>query len=263
MPRGLTPLGAGPHCGCPLGECISAPIPDPRALRNGAGPRLVWGRFNRLFLVDAEGVVVEGNEIENPPMESSLNSASTLRYRFKRSTLILAICVASIGLIAAVLCLKAQQQPDGGHNGSSNNVLSVGLTTSYSIVSATQRVGISGELVNFSPKTLTLEGPIDISGTGGESGVHVLYAQIVKDASVISGVPSDAPPSLKTIPPKEHVAAVIGLEIDCPLWSARDEWPSVQSTATIGLAGFEAPATYSIPELFGSEAAVQIRELCS
>lgn len=205
---------------------------------------------------------MERHEIDNQSMESTPNSASTLRHRSKRSILILAICAASIGLIAAVLCIKAAQQPGEVHNGSANNALSAGLTTTHSVVTASHRVGISGELVNTSRRTLTLEGPIGISGTGEDSGVHVLYAQVVKDASVIAGVPTDAPPSLKTISPNERVAAVVGLEVDCTLWSAQGEWPSAQPTATIALVGFEEPATYSIPDFFGSDTAGRIRELC-
>lgn len=183
--------------------------------------------------------------------------------RFHRPLTILAICAVSIGALTAALWINAAQKSGDARTGTAQSALSIGLTTSHSIVTASQRVGISAELINTSAHTLTLDGPIEISGTGGESGVHVLYAQVVKDDSSLSGVPTAAPPALESIPPNEHVTAAIGLELDCALWSARGEWPSAHSTATIGLAGFEKPAIYSVTDLFGSDIASQIRELCS
>lgn len=93
--------------------------------------------------------------------------------------------------------------------------------------------------------------------------MHVLYAQLVEDPAAVVGVPADPPPRVTAVSPREHVTAVVGMEIDCARWSARSEWPSARTTVTIGLAGFDTRASYSFTELFGAETTGQIRKMCA
>lgn len=97
----------------------------------------------------------------------------------------------------------------------------------------------------------------------GNTSPELLYAQLVEGPAADVVVSTSAPTPLTAVSPREHATAVVGMKIDCAHWGARSEWPSTRTTVTIGLAGFDAPASYSFTELFGTETAGQIREMCA
>lgn len=202
---------------------------------------------------------------ENPAgraVDTKSPSVKPERRRARKVIVLLALAAVLIGA-CTVLLYSAMSNRNTGQSGTANNVLSSGKITSHSADTTHDRLGLSGQLVNNSASELKTNGLIEISDPDIASGVEVLYAQLAQDPSAIVGIPTQPPAEVTIIPPREHVEAVVGLEIDCTEFNDQSVWPSAQTKASLEVHGFEKPATFMFSDIFGIEAADQIRELCA